>query len=419
MLREGCTTAPRAPVEGTGTRLLDSLRSQLSSMQWHSWVVPLLCLIGLCGIGAWFRSCLCNSKRARRVSYGLSTMMLLVGILTLVGSAYLYVEHAQFVAFVNLPTLYTLAALSAVVCLFNMAMLVSLAWRAECLLYLGAWVLLLLILVEVVGIFIIAYWIYSLGGVPSDALVAMLGEAHRHVDTFLSAIFSRPVALAEGLVCKTYQACCRDDAFAIIERAIEDSEAIVDGVDADAEGTGSGESTSGEVLVRVVLSSVNATTHCLAPAQHEGATTDIELSLRDPSTENFCSYTSGAPKSLLLTPPPAACQLVQAYARADGFSLEECRANFCREGTDGYLSFLRMFTELVRRYAEPLAAAASVLVVVQLVLAVNLRTAAKVAGKRRAPDKGGRRDVEMGRRGPRPYGKAAHDESHAVFHTHL
>ena len=63
----------------------------------------------------------------------------------------------------------------------------------------------------------------------------------------------------------------------------------VDGVDGAADGASgevaSGGGGGGGVTPRDLgpRDGRNVTSHCLAPTQHEGATTDLELSLRDPS----------------------------------------------------------------------------------------------------------------------------------------
>lgn len=349
--RGDCKAPPQTAVEATSTILVQRLREQLSSVRWESLVVPLLVLIGLCSVLAWFRACLCNTERARPMVYALSIAQIAVAVAALVGSGYLYVNHVVYAAFVNLPTVYALAVLSTLPLLFSMGVLVALAWRAKYPLRLAAWVLAFIIATEVVGIFMFTYCacparislhlpialigtalelagVHSLGSMPSDALVSMLGDAHRRVDDFLGSIFSQPIAVAEGVVCRTYQGalarvsmptayvrnlstravhvdtvCCRDDAFKIIERAQEDAGNVgTDGVDGMF-GSGevaSGEMASGASAVRAVLR--NASTHCLASPQHEGATTDLELTIRDPSTENFCSCTPSPAKVKTLLP---------------------------------------------------------------------------------------------------------------------
>ena len=389
--RDGCTTPPTDDVEGTSTVLLDGLRDQLGAERWEAWLVPAIWLVSLLAIGPCVRSLLCPSGgRSRVIAYTLCAALLLISLGGLVGASFLFVEHATYAAFVGLPTVYALAALCAAVLLFTMIMLLALAWHADCTLRLGFWVLLILIVLEVLGILLVVYWIYSLGAVPSDALNSMLGEARLTVDSVLS----QPVSVAEGLVCTTYQTCCRDDALAIIDHAQEGDTGVDEGsgvaaaigaIAAASSGElGSGDWASGDVRQGTVPRTARNSSHCLAPPQHEGATSDLELSLRDPSTPNFCAYTSGAPAALLIAPPPATCQLVQTLAAADGFSLSSCRSDFCRTGTDGYLAFLRLFTELIRRYALPLSAFAAALVLVQLVLAFNLRSAGQHARRRAA-----------------------------------
>lgn len=172
----------------------------------------------------------------------------------------------------------------------------------------------------------VVYWIYSLGGVPSDALVSMLGEAHRHVDSFFAHWLQQPVAIAEGLVCKAYQTCCHDPRLEVISNA-DSSDVEVDGVDQIADVTsgemasGSGEMGSGEMgSGRLVPTRTNVTSHCLASPQHEGASNDFELTLRDPSMPSFCAYTSGAPPLLLIAPPRATCTLIAEYVTERTFS---------------------------------------------------------------------------------------------------
>ena len=50
-------------------------------------------------------------------------------------------------------------------------------------------------------------------------------------------------------------------------------------------------------------------------------------------------------------------------------------------GTDGYLEFVGLFVRLLQRYAVPLAAALAGLVLLELVLGFNLRSAARFARK--------------------------------------
>jgi hypothetical protein len=208
-------------------------------------------------------------------------------------------------------------------------------------------------------------------------------------------VLSEPVALAEGIVCKTYQTCCRDPKLDLILLASNATNDVVGGVDQTGGGggggggdAGSGELGSGNTYATTTLSPpTNTSTHCLAPAQHEGATTDLELTLRDPSTENFCAYTSGAPSRLLLAPPYGTCLLLQELGKGDGFSLPQCRNDFCETGIDGYISFLDLVVRLIQKYAVPVTAAISTLLLLQLIFAFNLRRAAKLDRTRKSVQK--------------------------------
>lgn len=55
--------------------------------------------------------------------------------------------------------------------------------------------------------FLVSYWVYSLGAIPSDTLNSLFGDSKENIDTFLADILERPLSVAEGLVCKTYQKC--------------------------------------------------------------------------------------------------------------------------------------------------------------------------------------------------------------------
>jgi len=98
----------------------------------------------------------------------------------------------------------------------------------------GFWLLLLFTILEVLLSLLVIYWVYSLGLVPSDTLDSLFGSARSHIDTFLSTILDHPVAVAEGIVCKTYQTCCWSPALALMQHD-EGSGEITGGFDGGAE----------------------------------------------------------------------------------------------------------------------------------------------------------------------------------------
>ena len=187
-------------------------------------------------------------------------------------------------------------------------------------------------------------------------------------------------------MCRTYQTCCRSVKLANVSHARVDlgSGGVYGGYSGSGEVDGDfGSGTS--VVAEVPPTATSNATNCLAPTEHQGGATDLELSLVDPSTPNFCAYTSGASAKLLFAPPPATCQLIETLDAS--FHLDECRETFCESGIDGYLGFVRLVVELIQRYAVPLCLVGATLVLAQLVYAVNLRRTAQHARSRAARKK--------------------------------
>ena len=115
------------------------------------------------------------------------------------------------------------------------------------------------------------------------------------------------------------------------------------------------------------------------------------------ATRRSCYARVRPSQRLLTTPPGGVCTLIEQLE--DSFSMATCQANFCASGTDGYLSFVTMFVELLQRYAWPLGIALAVLVVLQLVLALNLRQAALLIRQTRQADQI-KKDYELRYRSP-------------------
>jgi hypothetical protein len=377
--QEGCSTPPSGELEGS--ELLNDFADILNSIDWEAWMIPLIWLFSFCMLLTCIKRWLCPmSENAKKYAYVLALFSCCVFGCGLGGAAYLYVNKPQFEAFVSMNSILAGAAICGLLLIFSFAMVLAVYYRLKTTLKVGYWLIVLVIVAEVACTFLIAYWIYSLGGVPTDALVAMLGDAHRHIDSFLARVLDTPIAVTEGIVCKMYQMCCRDPKLDLV--AQEEVDETVSDVASGAEaGSGSGFGVAGwgsgggsGVFNPVTM---NHTTTCLAASDHQAATTDLELTLRDPSTPNFCAYTSGAPARFLLTPPLASCAVVETLDPS--FSLQQCQDNFCSEGTDGYMSFLQIVVNLIQRYALHIAIGVAVLVLVQAVFAVNLKRVAQLA----------------------------------------
>jgi len=387
--RAGCLAPPTSRVESAGDSVFDSLKDGLASVDWNAWLIPLIWLVAACCLVSCLRSILCPRSRSasRRLAVSLNAFLWLIAIAGIAGFVYLYVERDTFRAFVTTQTIIGGLAGCGAVFAFTLLMGYALLAEAPCLLTIGFWALVLLVIAEVLSTLLIIYWIHSLGYVQGDTLNALFGDASRHVDNALQQLLQQPAAVTEGIVCRTYQTCCRSIKLANISHAVVDVGSGAYGGYAQLP-PGSGDVGSGDfgsgtsIVAEVPPTAASNSTNCLAPAEHQGGATDLELSLVDPSTRNFCTYTSGASAKLLFAPPPATCQLIETLD--DRFRLDECRDNFCESGVDGYLGFVRLIVELIQRYALPLCLVGATLVLAQLVYAANLRRAAKHARSRAA-----------------------------------
>jgi len=359
------------------------LKNTLNSIDWQAWLIPLIWVLGILIVISFVRGIVCpkSGRPARTISYVFIVLVGALAIGILGGAILLHVERDTYRAFVGNQTIIVCVVFGCVLLCFASAMAYGLIRHKVCILRIGFWLLVLLTICEVLFALLCIYWVYSLGLVPSDALDSLFGNARKHLDDFLGTILDQPVALAEGLVCKTYQTCC----FTGVHDDLEYGSAIEYGVndrgfDGGADDIGSG------AFNATVSAAVNTNqTTCLA--QHEGTLTDVEITLRDPSTPAFCAYTSGAPQEMLVAPPNVTCTLLDHLASSEPWSLANCRRNFCEQGTDGYLEFVNMFVNLLQKYAIPLAAGFATLVILQMVLACNLRNSANAAVSRRAKKK--------------------------------
>ena len=398
-----CSTPPSEELESASDGVFEDLQGQMTSVQWEAWLIPCVWLLGLFCLVHTLQSRVCPrfSARSRKFALAMASAGFVLGLAGLGGTVYLYMYSATFGIFVEVNTIYIMLAYFTIHVFYCLAMLGALCFMIPLALTTGFWFLLVLVLLEVAGVFLIIYWIYSLGAVPLDALGAVLGEhlgsgVRDSTTGVLRTVLAEPVALAEGYVCKAYQLCCRDVRLDRFEKVDNTTKAIVDaemgsGVVLVAAESASG-TDAGSGAVRNIYSTGSAaanvtSSHCLSAQQHSGADTDLELTLTDPSTDNFCAYTSGARAGMLLSPPAATCELLGTVAAGDGFELAACQASFCQTGIDGYLQFLNMVVSIIQRYAIPLGACLAGLVLLQLVFACNLRRVAEIARHRREKKK--------------------------------
>jgi len=383
VVRQQCNAKPSSAVAGAGSDVFDTLRNSLATIDWQAWLLPLVWVVAILLviiIGSRF-VCPRTDEGCIKPKVWAYALTILVGILAiglLGGATLLFIERDTYQAFVGITTVIATGVLAICLLLFALAMAYGLVRPSPCTLQIGFGILLLLTICEILLSLLCMYWVYSLGLVPGDALDSMFGVARTHIDSFLSTILDQPVAVAEGIVCKTYQTCCMSPALALYEH--DSASGITDGVDGGAQDTAGfyNESSSGVADTVTMPPVYSNRSTCLAPSQHQGVGTDLELTLHDPSTENFCAYTSGAPAHLLIAPPLGTCLLLEELSGSE-FVLDSCKAKFCESGIDGYIEFVSMFVRMLQKYGWPIAAGFATLVVLQMILACNLRRVALLA----------------------------------------
>jgi len=364
--RSDCTSSGLGDPEGSSGKSFS-----LSSIDWQAWLIPLIMLLSLVLAVQIVRPCICpKSETARTISYFLLLVVGAIAAGLTAGTVLLYQRREMYEAYIGLNSIMTSFGIGVGLLIFVVSMGFALATRRPCLLRVGYWTLWLICLAEVIAAFIVCYWIYSLGAIPNDQLDSLFGDARGSITGFLDDVLEKPMTTAEGLVCMTYQKCCRDPALDMIDLGHGGNRSNDYGVDS----TGV---TNFTLLTNYTIPAVisNATATCMSPGEHSSFN-DLDATLKDPSTPNFCSYVTGASRAYLSPPPGGICNLIEEMG---GYSLSQCQDQFCSEGIDGYLDFVTMFVELLQRYAWPIGIAMCTLVVIELVLAQNLKHSARLA----------------------------------------
>ena len=126
-----------------------------------------------------------------------------------------YFRHL-YEAWIGLPTL--LVGLSACGCcvIFTPWMAFALKAHAQRQLFIGYYFVILLLFVELAAAISALVWFYALGALPSETLRALLQDRGAvetlgsSLDRLITELLDTPLSVAQGLLCKTYDTCCRD-----------------------------------------------------------------------------------------------------------------------------------------------------------------------------------------------------------------
>jgi len=165
-------------------------------------------------------------------------------------------------------------------------------------------------------------------------------------DNLIRDWLSGPLDVMEGIICKTYQLCCRDPTIDI------------------------------SIPATNVSAGFNATGFCYTA--EDGELSDLSTAMQDPSSYHFCPYVTGAAQNLLITPPAGICQVIEALS-STGFNQAQCQARFCPDGTEAYLVFVNTAVKFMQEYALPFLGTITALVFVQLVWGYNMLNVRRLA----------------------------------------
>merc|ERR1712060_657925 len=105
-------------------------------------------------------------------------------------------------------------------------------------------------------------------------------------------------------------------------------------------------------------------------SQHEGLKENAAFILSDPSHPQFCPLISGVHDQLSAS--PGVCSLLEE-ASVDGFSLDQCRADYCNKGLEGYEEFISYSVQTFQYHSRTIGLAALFLLVLLLVQLANIR----------------------------------------------
>mmetsp|Transcript_16384 Transcript_16384/g.27922 ORF Transcript_16384/g.27922 Transcript_16384/m.27922 type:complete len:866 (-) Transcript_16384:715-3312(-) len=346
--RSGCSAAPSSAIEGSGgiggvySRLLDQL------MNWEVWIIPALLVLAPCLLLGPLQRLLCpRTKRCATIANVLSVVVGLVAAIICGFSCYGWANYGVLEAFVATSTVITFAIASFLIFLFACAAFAAVIKRWRKTLLAGFWLLMLLAVLEALMTIFLSYWVYTMDDVSANQINVISGtEVVSTGDNLIRDWLSGPLDVMEGIICKTYQLCCRDPTIDI------------------------------SIPATNVSAGFNATGFCYTA--EDGELSDLSTAMQDPSSYHFCPYVTGAAQNLLITPPAGICQVIEALS-STGFNQAQCQARFCPDGTEAYLVFVNTAVKFMQEYALPFLGTITALVFVQLVWGYNMLNVRRLA----------------------------------------
>jgi len=156
--------------------VLDSLSDKV--LDWKVWLILLVWVLGGLMLIGIIRAVLCPyTRRCITMCYVLGTFKGLIAAAGALGAAWLLYKKEEFEAFVGETTILVVLISASSMLTFIIIAIFAVCKRKTCVLMTCFWLLLLLAIILVLATLLVIYWIYSLGGVPNDAVKSVMGGA--------------------------------------------------------------------------------------------------------------------------------------------------------------------------------------------------------------------------------------------------
>jgi len=305
--------------------------------EWKEYAIVGGCLIGGMLLALLLKRILCPPKGSQCIVGSFSVLLILLGGAITALSVMAIWDVSLHVAvdviayelesYTGMVTLYTLLGIGVCLCLVSVGTLLGLTCGSSAALLI-CWIFwLIVMLAQLLAIGFTMYLLFAFREVSSDSIQTYEGTATGRYGGKLGA---EALVFFEGLLCVTYQSCCRDPALDL-------------------------------PLPGSAVAAHNRT--CLQ--SHGGTLVDLALIVEDPSSGKFCEYATGSTD--VITPSKGVCVIIDTIR-----SPTECRSNFCILGAQGYYTFVKDMLSVVIQYAAYIAAAVCVGFAFQSTLLVNL-----------------------------------------------
>ena len=324
--QSNCSKGPAGPVDSASD---NGIKSSLTD-DWTQWLFLLTWLLGALFLIGPVRKVICPPEGSKTFANSLSVVVMILGGALLGFSIWAKFYTDAFDAFVGFWGLWACFGIGIGLLTIALTTMLGICIKSRCLLTSVSFVLIFLILCQIAFAILIFYWAYSLFDVSQEQDDTLNGNSEGKWD---GRFGEEALEQVESFVCNTYTLCCRDPA-----------------------------------LDSVALTNTSTATGATCLNLHGGVTTDVSLTLQDPSQPEFCPYVSGS--SNTLRPSDGTCDALNWLV--PGITLDDCRAEFCPTGVEGYSAFVDDLIGWMRNNAKFLGTGFALFTLVQVWWVINV-----------------------------------------------